>query len=315
MKIAVLNECFLNNSYLERLKKIGEVKVFPVTKTEEDAIKRLKGADIAIVDGFECPISKNVLSSTKLKLLVLPHNSFAMVDFKTVKEKGITVVNSPGFSLQSVAEMAIGLIFAVVKKIAWVDRLMRENPFSMDPGDRTLDKFWGFNLEGKTLGIIGLGRIGARVAELAQGLGMKVVAFNRTHKKVNGVTMLNLRDLLRRSDVISINLALNPETEKFISGKQLKLMKSKAILINCAAAKHVDTEALYDALKEGRIGGAGLDIIDGLIKDHPILKLDNVVFTPHLASYTDESFRKNLPEIVTSNIEAFLNRKPQNVVS
>lgn len=316
MRIAVLNECFLNESHLKRLKKIGTVKIFPVTKTEKDAIKRVRGVDITIIDGFECPLNKKVLSSAdKLKLLVLPHNSFAMVDLDTAKEKRVTVVNSPGFSRQSVAELVIALMFAVARKITLLDRLMRKNPFMMDPGDRSLDNFWGFNLEGKTLGIIGLGRIGTRVAELAQGLGMKVIAYNRSPKKVKGVKMVSLDKLLKTADVISINLALNPQTEKFISEREFKLMKPKGILINCAAAKHVDTEALYKALKTNKIGGAGLDVIGGLTKDHPILKLDNVVIAPHVGSYTYESFRVNLPEIVVSNIEAFLKREPQNVVN
>lgn len=316
MKIAILNECFLDKDHLVRLKKLGEVKIFPNTKTEEDAIKRLKGVDIAIVDGFECPLNKKVLSSAdKLKFLVLPHTGYFMVDLEVASEKGIKVANAPGFSKQAVAELVIGLMFAVNRRIPLIDREMRQNPFQMDPANVDQQrKYWGFDIKGKTIGVIGLGRIGEVVAELALGLGMKVIAHNRSPKRMKGVEMVNLDELLKKSDVVSINVTSGKDTEKFISERELKLMKPTAILINVDQAAQVDTEALYKALNDKKIAGAGLDYVD-VSKGHPIFKLDNVVILAHNGSYTNESFRQILPDIIVSDIEAFVKGYPINIVN
>ncbi|OGH66414.1 MAG: hypothetical protein A3B90_00175 [Candidatus Magasanikbacteria bacterium RIFCSPHIGHO2_02_FULL_41_13] len=316
MKIGILNECFLNEKYLERLKSLGEVVIFENTQTEDDAIERLKGIDVAIVDGFICPPTAKVLESTNvLKLIVLPHTGYFMVDKEAAKKRGIVVANAPGFSKQAVAELVIGLMFAVNRKIPLMDKHMRENPFDSDPSNTyQQNTYWGFDIKGKTMGIFGLGRIGSTVATLALGLGMKVIANNRSQKVMEGVEMLSKEEVLKRADIISINVTSGAETENFISKKELDLMKSSAILINVDQAKQVNTEDLYDALKNKKIGGAGLDQVAGLTKDHPILKLENIVFTPHAGSSTNESFRENLPELVVSAIEDFVKGSPKNLV-
>lgn len=189
MKIAVLNECFLSDAHLTRLRALGEVAVFEKTTTEDEAIERLKGADIAIVDGFICAPTARVLESTdSLKLIVLPHTGYFMVDLETANKKGVKIANAPGFSKQAVAELVIGLMFAVNRKIPLMDRNMRENPFDSDPSNiEHQNKYWGFDIKGRTMGIIGLGRIGSTVATLAIGLGMRVIANNRSPKNMEGV--------------------------------------------------------------------------------------------------------------------------------
>ncbi len=317
MKIAILNECFLNETHLNRLKTLGEVIAFANTRNENEAIERLKGADIAIIDGFLCPITANIINSTSnLKLIVLPHTGYFMVDLEAANQKGIKVANCPGFSKQAVAEMVIGLMFAVNRKIPLMDRDMRELPFESDPGNiEQQNKYWGFDIKGRTMGILGLGRIGATVAELALGLGMKTVANNRSPKNMDGVEMVSKEELLQRSDVVSINVTSGADTKNLISAKELELMKPNAILINVDQGQQVDTDALLKALTEKRIGGAGLDQVAGLTKDHPLLKLDNVVFTPHAGSSTNESFRVNLPELVVSAVEAFTDGRPKNLAN
>ncbi len=317
MKIVILNECFLNEDHLRRLKTLGEVETFNNTTTEEQAIQRLKGVGIAIWDGFICPPTAKVLETTdSLKLIVLPHTGFFMVDLETANKKGIKVANAPGFSKEAVAELVIGLMFAVNRKISLMDRDMRNSPFESDPGSiEQQNKYWGFDIKGKTMGVIGLGRIGSTVATLALGLGMKVIANNRSPKNMDGVEMVDLEELLKRSDVISINVTSGKDTENLISEKELELMKPTALLINVDQGKVVDTGALYNALKDNKIGGAGLDQVEGLTKDHQILKLDNVVFTPHAGSSTNESFRVNLPELVVSDVESFISGKPQNIIN
>lgn len=296
---------------------MGEVVIFENTKSEDEALERLKGVDIAIIDGFICPPTAKVLESAdKLKLIVLPHTGYFMVDMETANRKGIKIANAPGFSKEAVAEMVIGLMFAVNRKIPLMDRDMRKNPFDSDPGNiEQQNKYWGFDIKGKTMGILGLGRIGSMVATLASGLGMKVIANNRSPKTMEGVEMVNKEEVLKRADVVSINVTSGIDTENFISQKELDLMKPKAILINVDQGKQVDTEALYQALKENKIAGAGLDQVANLTKDHPILKLDTVVFTPHAGSSTNESFRENLPELVVSAIEKFVKDSPKNLVN
>lgn len=317
MKIAILNECFLNESHLSRLKALGEVEVFENTTTEDQAIEKLKGVDIAVLDGFICAPTAKVLESTdKLKLLVLPHTGYFMVDLEAAKKKGIRVANAPGFSKEAVAEMVIGLMFAVNRKIPLMDRAMREDPFNSDPGNiDQQNTYWGFDIKGRTMGIIGLGRIGSTVAALALGLGMKVIATNRSKKEMSGVEMVSLEELLKKSDIVSINVTSGKDTNNLISERELGLMKPTALLINVDQGGMVDTEALYNALNNKKIAGAGLDQVAGLTKDHPLLKLDNVVLTPHAGSSTNESFRVNLPELVVSDIENFLKGKPSNIVA
>ncbi len=317
MKIAILNECFLSAEHLARLKTLGEVIIFPNTTTEDEAIERLKGTDIAIWDGFLCAPTARILESTDtLKLIVLPHTGYFMVDMETANKKGIKVANAPGFSKEAVAELVIGLMFAVNRKIPLMDKDMRANPFESDPGNiEQQNKYWGFDIKSRTMGVIGLGRIGSTVATLALGLGMKVVAHNRSPKSMDGVEMVSKEELLKRADVVSLNITSSTESKNFISEKELAIMKPTALFINVDQGIMVDTDALYTALKKEKIGGAGLDQIAGLTKDHPILKLDNVVFTPHAGSSTNESFRVNLPELVVSTIESFGSGKSINLVN
>lgn len=317
MKIAIINECFLSEEHLKRLKVLGEVIIFPNTKTEDQAIERLKGVDVAIWDGFICaPTAKIIESADQLKLIVLPHTGYFMVDLETANKKGVKVANAPGFSKQAVAELVIGLMFAANRKISLMDRDMRANPFESDPGNTEhQNRYWGFDIKGRTMGIIGLGRIGSTVATLALGLGMKVIANNRSSKTMEGVEMVGKEELLKRADVVSINVTSGADTKNLISQTELDLMKPTAILINVDQGPMVNTEALYDTLKSKKIAGAGLDQVAGLSKDHSLLKLDNVVFTGHAGSSTNESFRVNLPELVVSAVEGFVQGKVVNIVN
>ncbi len=313
MKIVILNECFLNENHLERLKKIGELTVYSDTNSEDLAIERLKDADIALADCFISPLNKNVFSSIEnLRFITINSTGYDLVDLITAKEKGIKVSNIPGFATEAVAEQTIALMFAVNRRIAYFDREMRHHPFETDPEKDA--HLAGFNLAGKTLGIIGLGSIGLRVAELGKGLGMKVIAYNRSDKSLDRVEMVSLEELLKRCDVVSIHLPLTAETEKIIGEEELRMMKSNAILINTARGKHIDNQALFQVLTEKKIYGAGLDIMDNVNIDNPLLKLENVVLTPHSGWLTKESF-ENLAEMVVSNVEAFFSGSPKNLVS
>jgi len=315
MNIAILNECFFNKTHLSRLKKLGILQVYKDTKTEEQTIKRIKDVDIAIVDQFVAPINKRVIESApKLKLLALNSTSFSAVDLDFTKKRKIKVSNLPGFSKQAVAELAIGLMFAVNRKIALGDKIVRQEATELDPGNPEHQKFIGFDFKGKTLGIIGLGRIGSVVAQIGQAIGMKVIAYNRSPKNLAGVKMVTLDKLLKTSDIVSVHLSLSQETKNLLSKKEIGKLKSNTIIINVSPPTIIDQKALYDALVSRKIYGAGIDMF-GAKKDDPLFQLDNVVLTPHCGSFTKEAFFENLPNMIVENVEAFAKGKPMNIVN
>ncbi len=316
MKIVVLNQSFLTETHISKLRSLGELEVFDNTSDEETAIKRLQNADIAIVDCFIAPLGQRVLESTKnLKFISLNSTGYNGIDLVAAKNKSIVVSNVPGFATQSVAELAIGLIFAVNRKIPLGNSAMRDRPFETDPGNTDhVNSYSGFDLQGKTLGVIGLGAIGQRVAKMGNGLDMKVVGWDRKYKKVKDVTPADLKDLFKLSDVISINLALNKETNGLISKELLGLMKPSAILINTSRGGVVDELALYEVLKDKKIAGAGLDVIVKWERTNPLLQLPSVVLTPHLGWLTNDSLH-NLPDIIIGNIESYIRGDPKNIVS
>jgi len=315
MKIAILNESFFNESHLNELRALGDLTVQDNTDTEEKAIKRLKGVEIAIADCYIAPLNKKVLESTDtLKLLAINSTGYDLVDVSTAKSKGVQVANVPGFSTEAVAEHAIALMLAVSKKIPSGDVTMRQSPFQIDPGNQKHREYLGFDLAGKTLGIVGLGNIGQRVAKIGQCFGMKVLAFSRSQKNIGGVKQVSLEELLQKSDIVSLHVALTPETEEIINAERLQMMKPSTILINTARGQCVDEVALINALQSRQIAGAGLDTIVDWSASNPLLGLDNVVFSPHSAFFTQESLR-NCADIIVDNVKAFIDGKAINIVN
>lgn len=315
MKITILNESFISNDNLKRLKALGKVEVFLDTANEDTAIDRINDSEIVIADMFVCPINKKVLSKAeKLKLIVLNTTGYDKVDLDYAKSRGIKVCNAPGFATDAVAEHAFSLMMSVARKVVFGDKSFRAKPFEILPDDDCHRIFMGLNLKGKTLGVIGTGNIGRRVCEIGVGLGMKVIAHNRTEKKITGVTFKELSSVLTESDVISLNLPLTKESEGLIDKEKLNMMKKDAILINTSRDKIVNTDALYDSLFSGKLFGVGLDVVALDDKNHPILKLENVIFTPHSAWFTKESL-DNLGEIIVDNVESFVKGNEKNIIN
>ncbi len=314
MRIGILNESFLSPHHLARLKKLGPVSVFENTDSEEKAIVRLAGLDVAIADCFIVPLNARVLSSSSLKFIALNSTGFDLVDLKAATRHKIKVANAPGFATEAVAEHALGLLLSVCRKIALSDSAVRRHPFQIDPNNPLHRRFLGIELRGKTLGIIGLGAIGSRFAEIGRALGMHVLAYNRSKKKRPNIKYVSLPVLLAASDVVSIHLPLTDDNTELISKSELALMKPTAILLNTARGRHVNSEALAKAIKGRRLGGAGLDVLDDFSKNNPLLGLDHVVLSPHSAFFTEEALA-NLAEIVTQNVESFARKKPVNLVN
>ena len=308
-----MNDFSFSEEHIDRLRRLGRLAVYGDTLSEPQSIQRMKGAEIAIV-GDQAPLNHTVLGSAdELKLLAIGSTGLDFIDLEFAAAKGIRVAYVPGFSTQAVAEHTIALMFAVIKRIPLGDKKVRERPFEIS-GSEDDNQFLGFDVKGKTLGVLGLGSIGTRVAELGLALGMKVVAYNRTPRRLRNVETLDLDEVLKTSDVVSVNLALTPETENIISDRALALMKSSAILVNTARGPHINTQALYTALKDKKIFGAGLDMLSEWDEDNPLLELDNVVLSPHSAWWTQEA-RTNLADTIVSNVESFVRGESVNLVS
>lgn len=316
MKIAVLNECFLTSGHKDRLKKLGELLEYTNTTTEDLAIERLTDIDIAIVDGILFPSTQKVLESTsKLKLLVLNTTGYDSVHLETAKQKDIKVANAASYATEAVAEETFMLMLGVARNSRMSDKFVRERPSEMDPGHKEHQHLLGFELKGKTLGVVGLGNIGQRVAEIGTAFGMNVIGYNHSPKPVPSIQkQVSLEELLKESDVVSLHVAYTPETEHIISKKELEIMKPTAILINTARGKLINTQDLYDALVSRKIAGAGLDVLEDWSSKDPLLKLDSVILSPHCAFYTKEALN-NLSDILISNVESFIQGAPQNIVN
>ena len=199
-----------------------------------------------------------------------------------LKGLGVTVHTIKGYGDVAVAEHTIALMFAAARDVAGMDRDVRKGTWTPQEG---------MQLTGKTLGVIGLGGIGTEVARIGRGLGMRVVAYNRTSRQLPGVAMVDIDTLLAGSDIVSMNLVLNDATRGFLSKERIERMKPGAILVNTARGALVDEEAMIAALRKSHIRHAGLDVFDAepLKADHPLAKLPNVTLTSHAAFRTLEA--------------------------
>ncbi len=283
----------------ENLKKQGhEVVIYPDRKPEMN-IERAAGADVVVESNM--PLRKDFLDACpNLKMLSIAFTGLDHIDMDECKRRGITVMNAAGYSTEAVAEETICMMIGLYRHVIENDRITRscKGP-SMAPGRE---------IAGKTVGIIGMGAIGQRTAALAQAFGCKVIAWNRTPKQVQGVTFVDKETLLKESDIVALHIALNNETRNFLTAQDFKMMKSSAIIVNAARGPVVNTNDLAEALKNGIIAGAALDVYDGeppLSNDNPILTAPNTLLLPHIGFSTEEAFKERL-KIVVKNVERFI---------
>ncbi|WP_456366638.1 hydroxyacid dehydrogenase [Thermococcus sp.] len=278
----------LHERAISVLREAGFDVVYEEYPDEKKLVELVKDVDAIIVRSKPKVTKRVIESAPKLKVIARAGVGLDNIDLDAAKERGIKVVNSPAASSRSVAELAIALIFNVARKIAFADRKMREGVWAKK-------QCMGTELEGKTLGIVGFGRIGYQIAKIAKALGMNVLLYdpypNEERAKEVGGKFVDLETLLRESDVVTLHVPLVEATYHMINEERLKLMKKTAILINAARGAVVDTKALVKALAEGWIAGAGLDVYEEepLPKDHPLTKFDNVVLTPHIGASTVEA--------------------------
>jgi D-3-phosphoglycerate dehydrogenase len=278
----------------DKVREVADVKVLrttwpPVPEiTEDEVIREISDAD-AVVSFPGLPLTRRVIEAApKLKIIAQHSIGYDNVDIQAATDKKVLVTIGLQEGPQVVAEHAIGFMIALSRKF----NLATD---SIKKGEWKPREMWGSELLGKTVGIIGLGRIGSCLARIAQAFGMKIMTYDpyatRERARDVGAELVDLVTLLKESDYITIHVPLTEETRKLISEKEFRLMKSGAFLINCARGAIVDEEALYVALVEGRIAGAALDVFSNEppSSTHSLFKLSNVMFTPHTAGATRES--------------------------
>ena len=318
MKIHVIEPLAIDQNKIglveKELKAAGHEVVFSSERNieAEETIRRAKGADIVVIANQPFP-AEVVSALPDLKMLCVAFTGLDHVAMDACRERNITVCNASGYSNINVAELTIGLMIDVLRNVTKLDPITRKGG--------TKDGLVGFDLCGKTVGIIGLGAIGKRVAKMLQGFECKILAYDPVLTAVPDGLDLELTDMesaLKESDLVTLHCPLNDKTRGLIGEKELSLMKESAYLINCARGPVVEDKALVDALKNRKIAGAGLDVfaIEPPLneKDVPVLGLDNVVVTPHIAFATKEAFVRRA-DIVVDNILSWIAGSPKNVQS
>ncbi len=310
MKILIADE--IHESGKEILRKAGEVVDKPKID-EAGLLKDIVDAD-AVVVRSRTKITKAVIDAAKrLKVIGRAGVGVDTIDVDAATRRGIAVVNAPESTSITVAEHTMGLMLAMARKIPFAHA-------SLKAGKWEKSKFMGSELRDKTLGIVGLGRIGSEVAKKARAFNMRIIGYDPyiTEKlaKELGVELVDLDRLFASSDYITLHVPLTEQTKKLVGKKELSLMKKGAVLLNCARGGVVDEAALHEALAAGKLGGAALDVFEKEpATDSPLLKLENVIATPHLGASTEEAQRLAATIVCDEVIKILSNRPAKNVVN
>lgn len=309
MKIVAVEPIGISQERAKQLSEIYAQKghqfvVYPDRK--EDAptlIERMQGAEIVIVSNI--PLRKEVLQECKdLKFLNVAFTGLDHIDQEYCKENNILIRNASGYATTAVAELAVGLMLDVYRKITEFDQATRQLG--------TRNNILGRELRGKTVALIGTGAIGLATAKLLKAFGCKLIAYSRSERKEAlelGIEYLSLEDAVKQADIISLHTPLTNETKNLISKEIIDLCKPSAIIINTARGGVIDNLALANALNEGRVAGAGIDVYEKeppLEENHPLLSAKNTVLLPHVAYATRESFDIRI-DIILNNLNQYIN--------
>ena len=294
---------------LDIIRENFDVDLWPdeAPPSKEEIIRRVKDKQ-ALVSLLTDPIDEEVINSApNLRIIAQYAVGFDNIDLKAATKRGIYVTNTPEVLTETTADFAFALMLAVARRVVEADKYVRNGKWKVAWHPLMM---LGEDVHGRTLGIVGLGRIGCAVARRAKGFDMKILYYDVIRRedleRELGIKYVDLETLLRESDFVTIHTPLTPETYHLIGEKQLRMMKKTAFLINTSRGKVVDQKALYKALKEGWIAGAALDVFEQepISMDDPLLELENVVLAPHIASATHET-RSKMAEIVAENLLAF----------
>ncbi len=326
MKIAFFETQIWEKEFLEKNLKGHKIKFIsePLNENNLEIVKDFEVISVFIYS----KVGKNVLDKMKkLKLVTTRSMGFDHIDIKECKKRKVRVCNVPAYGENTVAEHAFALLLSLSRKIHLSHLRKLSNDFC-------IDGLMGFDLQGKTLGVIGAGKIGKHTIRIARGFEMKVLVYDRHEDdflaKQLGFEYVKIDTLLKKSDIISIHVPYSKENHHMLDNSAFKKMKKGVIIINTARGALIDSSALLNALDKGIVAGAGLDVIEGenlikeekeilhgakdrkemnlLTKDHELLRRDNVVFTPHIAFYSKEALNKIMEKTISS-INAFIRKK------
>ena len=312
MKIVILDGYTANPGDLSwaPLEQFGELTVYERT-AKEDILARIGEAEIVLTN--KTPITREIIEAApRMKYVGVLATGYNVVDLAAAREKNVIVTNIPAYSTDSVAQLVFALLLEICHHVG-------RHSDSVHAGKWSASRdfaFWDYplvELAGKTIGIVGYGRIGKKVAEVARAFGMKVIAWTRTPRDPECVSF---DELLAQSDVISLHCPLFAETQNLINRETIAKMKDGVILINTSRGPVVNDADLREALLSGKVAYAGVDVatVEPIPADNPLLGLDNVLITPHIAWATQEA-RARLVDIAIANVQAFASGKPVNVVS
>ena len=302
----------INEKGINDLKDVAEVVTdFAITK--EELLKVIKDFDAIIVRSRTKVTREIIEASENLKIIARAGVGVDNVDIQAATERGIMVINSPESTSITVAEHTMGLILSLTRKIAIADSSVKQGKWDKS-------RFMGIELNSKTLGVIGMGRIGSQVVTRSKAFGMNTLVYDPyiTDKTASelGVTVVDFETLIKNSDVMTIHVPLTPETKHLIAKPQFEMMKENAFIVNCARGGIINEDDLYEALSTGKIRGAGLDVFEKEPPESsPLLDLDNVVLTPHIAASTSEA-QRDAAIIVANEIKKVFNgQSPKNVIN
>ncbi len=317
MKIVVLDGHTLNPGDLswDDLKALGECEIYARSSPDETSGR---GRDAEILLTNKALVTREHLESfPKLKYIGVLATGYNIVDVVAARERQLPVSNIPTYGTRSVAQMTFALVLELTQHAGHHAQTVRDGRWTKSP-DFCYSDFPLVELDGLILGIVGFGRIGRSVAELAQAFGMNVIVSSRSRPQElpPKIRFVELDDLFRQSDVVSLHCPLTPETKQFVNAGRLALMKPSAFLVNTSRGALIDEGALADALNLGRLAGAGVDVlaVEPPRSDNPLLSAKNCLITPHIA-WATRAARARLMKTGVENVRAFLNGQPQNVVN
>jgi glycerate dehydrogenase len=320
MKIVILDGYTLNPGDLSwnALEALGELTVYDRTALtdENEIIRRIGDAEVIFTN--KTPLSARVFETCEgLTYVGVMATGYNVVDIAAAKERGITVTNIPTYGTAAVGQFAIALLLEICHHIGHHDDAVHEGRWQTNPDWC----FWDYpliELDGKTMGIIGFGRIGQSTGKIAQALGMRVIAYDAMENEAGRAIAeyVPLDTLLKKSDVITLHCPLFPETQGMINIETIAKMKDGVIILNNSRGPLVVEQDLADALNSGKVYAAGLDVVSSepIKADNPLLKAKNCIITPHI-SWAPKESRQRLMNIAVDNLKSFLVGEPKNVVS
>lgn len=318
MKIVVLDGYTENPGDLswEGLAQFGQLRIYDRTGSEEEVIRRIGDAEVVFVN--KVPISRRVLDACpNIRFISVLATGYNVIDCKAAAEKGIPVSNVPSYGTAAVAQFAMALLLELCHHVAHHSEAVHQGRWAASPDWC----FWDYpliELSGKTMGIIGFGRIGQATGRIARAMGMEVLAYSRSVREEAKALAeyVDLDSLLARSDVIVLHCPLFPETEGIINKANIARMKDGVVIINNSRGQLVVEQDLADALNSGKVLAAGLDVVstEPIRPDNPLLGAKNCLITPHI-SWAPRESRQRIMDASVENLRAFLAGKPVNVVN